>query len=185
MRFHFHLMSICTIRIISCRTASVGVPHSEIISSNIRICSGWRVSICARYSLSILFDDLKEFIETGFSLHGFQYSIFTHEHEISFSREFDDFFWTSTISDETTDSIREKEYFIDSDTSFVSAHSAGFTSFSFIEGISFSFCSNFRHTDIFEHPFDDIDFRFISVILFRTMRTESAYESLGDDDIET
>jgi hypothetical protein len=52
-----------------------------------------------------LFYNLKEFIEAGFSLHGFEDSIFSHEHKISLSREFDDFLRASTISDKGTDII--------------------------------------------------------------------------------
>jgi hypothetical protein len=97
-------------------------------------------------------------------LHSLEDTIFTHEHEISLASGGDDLLGARSMTDESTDIIREVHHFIDTDTSLVSCHTTFTTSFGFPEFESIFFGCEGLDTEIFEHVFDDINLTRICLI---------------------
>ena len=133
----------------------------------------------------LLLNHFKQLIQTRFSLHGFEYPIFTHEHEVSFASKVNDFFWAATLADESSDFIRKIHHFVYTDTSLVSCHTTLCTTLSFMESVGIFFESESGYTNIFEHIFDDIDLTRVCLICGTTVWTYTTYEPLCDDDIQS
>ena len=60
----------------------------------------FKIYLCSYICIHIaLFYYLKEFVQTGFPLHRLEYTIFSHEHEVSLACGSDDLVWTRSIAD--------------------------------------------------------------------------------------
>gem|GEM_PF-4834398 len=131
-----------------------------------------------------LFNNLKQFFKTSFSLHSLQNTIFAHQHQISFSSDFNNFFWARTISDTCADFVSKIHHFIHTDSPLITSHSAMFTSFRAIECIIILAISESRNSDISHHIFNNIYFAWVSFIRLTTMRTNPSNKPLSNDYIE-
>ena len=131
-----------------------------------------------------LFNNLKQFFKTSFSLHSLQNTIFAHQHQISFSSDFNNFFWARTISDTCADFVSKIHHFIHTDSPLISGHSTMLASFGAIECIIILAISESRNSNISHHIFNNIHFTWIRLISFTTMRTNPSNKPLSNNYIK-